>query len=88
MKYKGDNHLFSALLKAKLNQQIHTILKQKQGIGYVYVTTDFICISWFELWATWRMLELQNEKFLPTAGPESTISCLLDWCSNKLCTTQ
>ena len=29
--------------------------------------------------------EFQNEKFLPTAGFEPTISPLLDWCSNLLC---
>ena len=44
----------------------------------VYVTVDFICIGWFELWATRRKRELQNEKFLPTVWLEPNIFRLLD----------
>ena len=50
----------------------------------MYVTVDFICIRSFELWATRRHRELQNEKFLSTAGFEPTISRLLYWRSNGL----
>ena len=39
---------------------------------------DFICFGQFKLWAMRRKPELQNEKFLPTAGLKSTISHLLD----------
>ena len=70
----------------KLNKNIkkHTILYLKQGIGWVYVTVDFISIGWFELFATRRKRELQNEKFLPTAGFERAMSRLLEWRSNVL----
>ena len=50
----------------------------------MYATVDFICIDWFEVSATWRERELQNEKFLPTAGFEPTTSGLLEWRSNRL----
>ena len=51
----------------------------------VYVTVNVICIAWFEMSATRRERELQNEKFSPTAGLESTIFRSLDWRSNRLC---
>ena len=50
----------------------------------MYVTLDFICIYWFELFATRRKRDLQNEKFLPTAGFELATSRLLDWRRNVL----
>ena len=37
------------MLQAKLNQQIHTIPKLKQGIDDVYVTVDFIYMGLVEL---------------------------------------
>ena len=45
----------------------------------MYATVDFICIDWFEVSATRRERELQNEKFLPTSGFEPTTSGLLEW---------
>ena len=56
----------------KLNRtfQKHTIFLLKQGIGKAYVTVDSICTCLFELWATQRKRELQNEKFLSTVGLE------------------
>ena len=33
------------VLKAKVNHSNHTILYLKQGIGFLYVTVDFICIG-------------------------------------------
>ena len=72
------------LLKAKLNEHILTILLLKQDIGQVYATVDFIRIGWFELWDTWKKRKLQNEKFLPTAGLEPTISRLLYLRTNRL----
>ena len=44
----------------------------------MYVTVDFRSISWFEMLATQWKQQLQNEKFLPTAGLEPTTSGLLD----------
>ena len=45
----------------------------------MYVTVDFICIGWFQVWATRKKPELQNEKALPTAELEPTTSRSLDW---------
>ena len=85
-KNKSDDYCPEIIcLKANLNQHIHTILWLKHGIGYVYVTVDFLCIGWFELWAIRKKQELQNEKFLPTTGLEPKISGLLDWRSNRMC---
>ena len=50
----------------------------------MYVTVDFICIGWFEMLDMQWKQKLHNEKFLPTAGLEHTISDLLDWRSNRL----
>ena len=50
----------------------------------MYVLVEFICIGWFEVWGMQRKRELQNEKFLPIAGPDPTTSNLIDWHSNQL----
>ena len=72
------------LLKAKLNKQRHTIL---------WLKWDRLCIyyGWFHLYWLIRAVKnaekgrIKNEKLLPKAGLEPTISRLLDWRSNRLC---
>ena len=50
----------------------------------MYGTVYFIRIGWFDMFATRRKRELQNEKLLLTAGFESTSSRLLEWRSYVL----
>ena len=50
-------HVYINLLrniKAKVNQQIHTIPYLKYGVGWVYVTFNIICIDFIALWVTQR----------------------------------
>ena len=45
----------------------------------MYVKVDFICIGWFELWATRRKRKLQNKKSLAHSGTRTHVaSRLLD----------
>ena len=70
-------------VKAKLNQQKHTILsKTGHRLG--------VCYGWFHLYCLIRAVshakiaKVTKEKFLTTLGLESTISRLLDWRSNRM----
>ena len=91
---QNDSVNSSCNVKTKLTQQIHNILQLKQawyrlgvchGWFHLYWLTQAVSHANRELYIVGRKRELQNEKFLPTVGLETTISRLLDWCPNRLC---
>ena len=72
---KADMKSYKSLERAAIFYYSEPFLKQ--GISWVYVMVDFICMGLQELCGSRVEPELQNVKFLPTVGFEPGTSRLL-----------